>query len=238
MITNIAGTTHVFWQHRHPRRGLGKRYAIGGPQEKYLTLRDAIVNSVKAPFVRFHHIPTSEEFWALKGCFVWCGAGRGCRDYRAELCGEVNAAIRFIPDNCTDRGGGWSIKAVKHTPHIINSIQGTMILQSYLIVGDFSSGRSGRMTKTVNVVFDGSVFRPSGPVNLKAGKNIPLPWGLCRKILLSSRILPLIFHPLPWQQISRIFHWSTTITCMDCRNEGVHEGSCLFCKIPCWQICI
>ncbi len=26
------------------------------------------------------------------------------------------------------------------------------------------------MTKTVNVVFDGSVFRPSGPVNLKAGK--------------------------------------------------------------------
>jgi len=26
------------------------------------------------------------------------------------------------------------------------------------------------MTKTVHVVFDGSVFRPSGPVNLKPGK--------------------------------------------------------------------
>jgi hypothetical protein len=31
-------------------RGLGKKYIIGGPQEKYLTLRDTIVNSVKAPF--------------------------------------------------------------------------------------------------------------------------------------------------------------------------------------------
>ena len=30
---------------------LGKKYTIGGPQENYLTLRDAIVNSVKAPFV-------------------------------------------------------------------------------------------------------------------------------------------------------------------------------------------
>jgi hypothetical protein len=29
---------------------LGKKYTIGGPQEKYLTFRDAIVNSVKAPF--------------------------------------------------------------------------------------------------------------------------------------------------------------------------------------------
>ena len=32
-------------------RNLGKKYSIGGPQENYLTLRDAIVNSVKAPFV-------------------------------------------------------------------------------------------------------------------------------------------------------------------------------------------
>jgi hypothetical protein len=31
---------------------LGKKYTIGGPQEKYLTFRDAIVNSVKAPFRR------------------------------------------------------------------------------------------------------------------------------------------------------------------------------------------
>ena len=47
-------------------RGLGKKYTIGGPQEKYLTLRDAIVNSVKAPFKRFHHTPPSDEFLALK----------------------------------------------------------------------------------------------------------------------------------------------------------------------------
>jgi lipopolysaccharide transport system ATP-binding protein len=45
---------------------LGKKYQIGGPQEKYLTIRDAIVNSVKAPFTRFNRAPPSEEFWALK----------------------------------------------------------------------------------------------------------------------------------------------------------------------------
>jgi len=28
-------------------RGLGKKYVIGGAQEKYLTLRDAIVNSLE-----------------------------------------------------------------------------------------------------------------------------------------------------------------------------------------------
>jgi lipopolysaccharide transport system ATP-binding protein len=47
-------------------RGLGKKYTIGGPQEKYLTFRDALVNSVKAPFKRFERTPFSEEFWALK----------------------------------------------------------------------------------------------------------------------------------------------------------------------------
>jgi len=46
---------------------LGKKYTIGGPQEKYLTFRDAIVNSVKAPFRRFSsHSPQPEVFWALK----------------------------------------------------------------------------------------------------------------------------------------------------------------------------
>ena len=47
-------------------RGLGKKYPLGGPQENYLTLRDAIVNSVKAPFKRFNSAPPVEEFWALK----------------------------------------------------------------------------------------------------------------------------------------------------------------------------
>jgi hypothetical protein len=32
---------------------LGKKYTIGGPQEKYHTFRDAIASSVKAPFKRF-----------------------------------------------------------------------------------------------------------------------------------------------------------------------------------------
>ena len=48
-------------------KNLGKKYTIGGPQEKYLTFRDAVVNSVKAPFRRFSsHSPQPEEFWALK----------------------------------------------------------------------------------------------------------------------------------------------------------------------------
>ncbi|MDO8873745.1 MAG: ATP-binding cassette domain-containing protein [Methanoregula sp.] len=47
-------------------RGLGKKYTLGGSQEKYLTLRDAIVNSVKAPFKRLSSAPPAEEFWALK----------------------------------------------------------------------------------------------------------------------------------------------------------------------------
>jgi lipopolysaccharide transport system ATP-binding protein len=50
-------------------RGLGKKYTIGGPQEKYLTLRDAIANSVKTPFRRLTRQgtdKTTNEFWALK----------------------------------------------------------------------------------------------------------------------------------------------------------------------------
>ncbi len=31
------------------------------------------------------------------------------------------------------------------------------------------------MAKTMKVIFDGSVIRPSGPVHLEAGKNIPSP---------------------------------------------------------------
>ena len=42
-------------------RDPGKKYTIGEPQENYLTLRDAVVNSVKAPFKRFQRVPPSEE---------------------------------------------------------------------------------------------------------------------------------------------------------------------------------
>lgn len=47
-------------------RGLGKKYTLGGSQEQYQTFRDAIVNSVMAPFKRFHRAPHNEDFWALK----------------------------------------------------------------------------------------------------------------------------------------------------------------------------
>ncbi|PKL70357.1 MAG: ABC transporter ATP-binding protein [Methanomicrobiales archaeon HGW-Methanomicrobiales-1] len=46
---------------------LGKKYAIGGLQEQYHTLRDAIVNSLKAPFKILHRTPPEDGFWALKG---------------------------------------------------------------------------------------------------------------------------------------------------------------------------
>jgi len=45
---------------------LSKRYCLGGPQEPYHTFRDAIVNSVKAPFKHFSSPESPQEFWALK----------------------------------------------------------------------------------------------------------------------------------------------------------------------------
>jgi len=50
-------------------RGLGKKYTIGGPQKRFLTFRDVIVNSVKAPFRRLTQKgadQSTNEFWALK----------------------------------------------------------------------------------------------------------------------------------------------------------------------------
>ena len=47
-------------------RNLGKKYTIGGPQEKYRTFRDAIVSSVKAPFKRLSSHEPPQEFRALK----------------------------------------------------------------------------------------------------------------------------------------------------------------------------
>ena len=40
-------------------RNPGKQYTIGKPQENYLTLRDDIVNSVKAPFHRASSLKSS-----------------------------------------------------------------------------------------------------------------------------------------------------------------------------------
>jgi lipopolysaccharide transport system ATP-binding protein len=49
--------------------GLSKEYAIGAPQERYHTLRDALVRGVTGPFERFRSMcgrPTREMIWALK----------------------------------------------------------------------------------------------------------------------------------------------------------------------------
>jgi len=46
----------------HPVR----KYTIGGPQEKYLTFRDAIASSVKAPFRSYISHSPQAEFRALK----------------------------------------------------------------------------------------------------------------------------------------------------------------------------
>ncbi|MCK9631794.1 MAG: hypothetical protein M0R30_09125 [Methanoregula sp.] len=63
----------------------GMKYTIGGPQEQYLTLRDAIANSVKVPFKRFSsHSPQPEEFRALKDVSFDGGAGQGRQNYREE----------------------------------------------------------------------------------------------------------------------------------------------------------
>jgi len=50
-------------------RGLGKKYTIGGPQERFMTFREVTVNSVKAPFRRLTQKGADQsmnEFWALK----------------------------------------------------------------------------------------------------------------------------------------------------------------------------
>jgi lipopolysaccharide transport system ATP-binding protein len=46
-------------------RNLGKKYRIGGPQEKYRTFRDAIVNSIKSPLQSIGGQSESLDFWAL-----------------------------------------------------------------------------------------------------------------------------------------------------------------------------
>jgi lipopolysaccharide transport system ATP-binding protein len=45
---------------------LSKQYKLGGREEPYHTLRDAIVNSLKVPLKVFHKAPPVEGFWALK----------------------------------------------------------------------------------------------------------------------------------------------------------------------------
>ena len=47
-------------------KNISKRYRLGGPQERYHTLRDAMINSLKSPMKVFHKTPPVEGFWALR----------------------------------------------------------------------------------------------------------------------------------------------------------------------------
>ncbi len=50
--------------------GLSKRYRIGGPRQRYRTLREGLVQAARAPFDRLRHIgqaaPEEEIVWALR----------------------------------------------------------------------------------------------------------------------------------------------------------------------------
>lgn len=47
-------------------RNLDEEYTIGRPQEQYLTLRNALVNSIKTPFKQYNRSPSDEGLRALK----------------------------------------------------------------------------------------------------------------------------------------------------------------------------
>jgi lipopolysaccharide transport system ATP-binding protein len=60
--------------------GLGKRYRIGGPKEKYRTLRDTIMAAAKQPITRIRHpgnvTANVEDLWALKDLSFEVADGR------------------------------------------------------------------------------------------------------------------------------------------------------------------
>ena len=82
-------------------RELDKKFTFGRPQEKYHTLRDAIVNLEKAPFKRFHCAPPSEEFWVLKDVSFDVEQRRGCGDYWKEWGGEIDGAQKDFSSQMT-----------------------------------------------------------------------------------------------------------------------------------------
>lgn len=75
-------------------RNLGKKYTLGGSQEQYHTLRDAIVNSVKAPFKRFNQAPPDEGFWALKDVSFDVEQGEVVGIIGRNGAGKVSVALR------------------------------------------------------------------------------------------------------------------------------------------------